>query len=78
MTRRDTPALALAALATPPCKSGQDPAEAVFAGKPVLFGPRMENFTPLVDLLLRHPSAMQVRDFEDLEKQLESLLQSPR
>ena len=56
---------------------GQDPGEAVFAGKPVLFGPHMENFTPLVELLLRHRGAMQVRDFEDLEKQLESLLQSP-
>jgi 3-deoxy-D-manno-octulosonic-acid transferase len=58
-------------------EGGQNPAEAVFAGKPVLFGPHMENFTPLVDLLLRHRGAMQVRDFDDLEKQLDNLLKSP-
>jgi 3-deoxy-D-manno-octulosonic-acid transferase len=58
-------------------EGGQNPAEAVFAGKPVLFGPHMENFTPLVDLLLRHRGAMQVRDFDDLETQLDSLLKSP-
>lgn len=58
-------------------EGGQNPAEAVFAGKPVLFGPHMENFTPLVDLLLRHRGAMQVRDFDDLETQLDALLKSP-
>jgi CubicO group peptidase (beta-lactamase class C family) len=41
-------------------EGGQNPAEAVFAGKPVLFGPHMENFSPLLDLLLRHHGAMRV------------------
>lgn len=58
-------------------EGGQNPAEAVFAGKPVLFGPHMENFTPLVELLLRHRGAMQVGDFDDLETQLDRLLKSP-
>lgn len=58
-------------------EGGQNPAEAVFAGKPVLFGPHMENFTPLVELLLRHRGAMQVIGFDDLETQLAALLQSP-
>lgn len=58
-------------------EGGQNPAEAVFAGKPVLFGPHMENFTPLVELLLRHRGAIQVRDFDDLETQLDNLLKSP-
>lgn len=58
-------------------EGGQNPAEAVFAGKPVLFGPHMENFTPLVDLLLRHQGAMQVRGFDELETQVDALLHSP-
>jgi 3-deoxy-D-manno-octulosonic-acid transferase len=34
-------------------EGGQNPAEAALAQKPVLFGPHMENFTPLVELLLK-------------------------
>ncbi|OYW77529.1 MAG: hypothetical protein B7Z37_03625 [Verrucomicrobia bacterium 12-59-8] len=48
-------------------EGGQNPAEAALAQKPVLFGPRMENFTPLVDLLLKHGGAQQVADFAELE-----------
>lgn len=55
---------------------GQNPAEAVFAGKAVLFGPHMENFTPLVDLLLEHRGALQVRDFAELESKAASLLEN--
>ncbi len=56
---------------------GQNPAEAVMAGKPVLFGPRMENFEPLVELLLRHEGALQVPDELELERQLGALLAAP-
>jgi 3-deoxy-D-manno-octulosonic-acid transferase len=42
---------------------GQNPAEALMACKPVLFGPHMENFDALVNLLLREKGAVQVRDF---------------
>lgn len=55
---------------------GQNPAEAALAKKPVLFGPHMENFTPLVDLLLKHHGAQQVADFAELESACRSLLQN--
>jgi 3-deoxy-D-manno-octulosonic-acid transferase len=53
---------------------GQNPAEAVMARKPVLFGPHMENFESLVDLLLKQGGAVQVPDVTALEKELASLL----
>jgi 3-deoxy-D-manno-octulosonic-acid transferase len=56
---------------------GQNPAEAVMARKPVLFGPHMENFEPLVDLLLKHHGAIQVPDVAALERQLHALLTDP-
>lgn len=56
-------------------EGGQNPAEAALAQKPVLFGPHMENFTPLVDLLLKHRGAQQVADFAELESACRTLLQ---
>lgn len=58
-------------------EGGQNPAEAALAQKPVLFGPHMENFVPLVDLLLRHEGAQQVADFAALEAACLALLQDP-
>ena len=49
---------------------GQNPVEAVFAGKPVFFGPNMENFAALVDLFTEHGCGMQVADEKELEKRL--------
>lgn len=56
-------------------EGGQNPAEAALAKKPVLFGPHMENFTPLVDLLLKKKGAQQVADFTELEAACLTLLQ---
>ncbi|WP_395746168.1 3-deoxy-D-manno-octulosonic acid transferase [Prosthecobacter sp.] len=56
-------------------EGGQNPAEAALAQKPVLFGPHMENFTPLVSLLLKHGGAQQVADFAELESACRTLLQ---
>ncbi|MCB1277331.1 glycosyltransferase N-terminal domain-containing protein [Prosthecobacter sp.] len=56
-------------------EGGQNPAEAALAQKPVLFGPHMENFTPLVDLLLKKKGAQQVADFDELESACLALLQ---
>lgn len=56
---------------------GQNPAEAVMAKKPVLFGPHMENFDALVDLLLSRQGAIQVPDAAALEKSLATLLIDP-
>lgn len=53
---------------------GQNPAEAVTAGRPVVFGPHMENFAPLVRQLLAAGGAVQVADFAELEMRLADLL----
>lgn len=56
---------------------GQNPAEAVMAKKPVLFGPHMENFEALVELLLKQQGALQVADVSALETELDRLLSEP-
>jgi 3-deoxy-D-manno-octulosonic-acid transferase len=56
---------------------GQNPAEAVMAKKPVIFGPHMENFESLVDLLRSHSGAIQVPDTEALIREVDSLLTDP-
>ena len=55
-------------------EGGQNPAEAALAQKPVLFGPHMENFAPLVDLLLKSGGAQQVAGFTELESACRVLL----
>ncbi len=55
-------------------EGGQNPAEAVMANKPVVFGPRMENFEPLVALLLGCGGAIQVRGLSHLAEVLRPLL----
>lgn len=56
-------------------EGGQNPAEAALAQKPVLFGPHMENFTPLVELLLKKKGAQQVENFDELTTACLALLQ---
>ena len=56
---------------------GQNPAEAVMARKPVLFGPHMENFQALIELLLARKGAVQVADVATLEQRLDALLSDP-
>ena len=46
------------------------------AGKPVVFGPHMENFDALVRILLAKSGAVQVRDFDDLQQMLQRLLRN--
>ena len=58
-------------------EGGQNPAEAVMAGKPVVFGPHMENFEPLVKLLLEAGGAWQVPDLAALTEALCLLLADP-
>lgn len=57
---------------------GQNPAEAVMLGKPVLFGPHMENFSALVRVLLLRGGAAEVADFEALKERVDHLLQHPQ
>ncbi len=53
---------------------GQNPAEALMACKPVIFGPHMENFSALASLLLHHGGAVRVADFAELESACAHLL----
>ena len=58
-------------------EGGQNPAEAVAAGVPVVFGPNMQNFASLVSSFLKAKGAMEVRDAESLDSALDQLLRSP-
>jgi 3-deoxy-D-manno-octulosonic-acid transferase len=53
---------------------GQNPVEPILAGKPVVFGPHMENFATLAKTLVSNNAAMQVNDTDSLERALGELL----
>jgi len=53
---------------------GQNPVEPIMAGKPVVFGPHMENFGTLAKALMLKKGAIQVRDANSLELTIADLL----
>jgi 3-deoxy-D-manno-octulosonic-acid transferase len=53
---------------------GQNPVEPILAGKPVIFGPHMENFATLAQTLIAKNGAIQVLDVDELERAVEKLL----
>ena len=53
---------------------GQNPVEPILAGKPVVFGPHMENFATLAKTLISNNAAKQVNDSDSLERALGELL----
>jgi len=53
---------------------GQNPVEPILAGKPVVFGSRMENFTTLARRLVSNDGAIQVADTDSLEGAVADLL----
>jgi 3-deoxy-D-manno-octulosonic-acid transferase len=55
-------------------RGGQNPVEPILAGKPVVFGPHMENFATLAKALVSKKGAIQVRDIDSLERALGELL----
>ena len=56
---------------------GQNPVEPVLAGKPVVFGPHMENFARLAHSLLQSNGAIQVTDGASLARAVSELLGNP-
>lgn len=56
---------------------GQNPVEPILAGKPVVFGPHMENFSVLAQALLEHDAAAQVQDASELTQRAGELLRDP-
>lgn len=55
-------------------KGGQNPAEAINAGKPLIFGPYMHNFQPLADRLVSSEAAYLAYDEKSLERALQKTL----
>lgn len=53
---------------------GQNPIEPAALGKPVIFGPNMQNFSDVVRAFLAQDGAVQVQDAGELEQQLAGLL----
>jgi len=59
-------------------KGGQNPAEPVAAGVPVVFGPNMQNFATLASQFLRHGGAIEVGDEASLQATVARLLDDPQ
>jgi 3-deoxy-D-manno-octulosonic-acid transferase len=53
---------------------GQNPVEPILAGKPVVFGPHMENFSTLAKTLVSKNGAIQIADPDALERTIGKLL----
>jgi 3-deoxy-D-manno-octulosonic-acid transferase len=55
-------------------KGGQNPIEPAALGKPVVFGPNMQNFADVVRAFLAEDGAVQVKDSSELEQKVAELL----
>ena len=53
---------------------GQNPVEPILADKPVVFGPHMENFATLANMLVSKKGVVQVQDVNSLELAIAELL----
>jgi 3-deoxy-D-manno-octulosonic-acid transferase len=58
-------------------KGGQNPAEAIAAGAPVIFGPHMQNFSTLVRAFLHEEGAIEVDGACQIRNAIEALLSDP-
>ena len=57
---------------------GQNPVEPIMAGKPVVFGPHMENFETLAKSLVLKKGGLQVEDIDSLERAIAGLLRDSK
>ena len=55
-------------------RGGQNPAEAIIAGKPVVFGQHMENFAAFARSLVERSAALQISSADELERAIVDLL----
>ena len=58
-------------------RGGQNPAEAIAAGRPIIFGSHMENFGALTRLLAANGGAIQVGSSAELQNAIVDLLRDP-
>ena len=56
---------------------GHNPIEAAYFGKPILFGPHMENFREIASSFLQSYAALQVRSGPELASRIGELLKDP-
>jgi 3-deoxy-D-manno-octulosonic-acid transferase len=59
-------------------QGGQNPVEPILAGKPVVFGPHMENFATLAQTLVSNDAAIQVSDTDSLVRTVAELLRDDK
>ena len=58
-------------------RRGHNPLEPAAKGKPVLFGPHMEDFIDIVTDMLNEKVAIQVSSEENMEREIKELLENP-
>lgn len=59
-------------------EGGQNPIEPAILGKPVVFGPNMQNFKDIADIFIESKSVIQVQDAAELQTAVERLLSDPQ
>jgi len=62
---------------SPAARGGQNPAEPLMAGCPIIFGPNMQNFQPLAAQLIANGGAIEVNDASQLSDAVTAQLSSP-